>query len=89
MAIKGDAEAERLLAERLLAAGYFDAHADRYSRRFDLVGTRVIEVGDGFPRLTPGSAPAGVVKAKYEIDLDKAPSENVDTEEALKKMGVL
>lgn len=89
VAIKGDAEAERLLAERLLAAGYFDAHADRYSRRFDLAGTRVIKVADGFPRLTPGSAPAGVLKAMYEIDLDKATGENVDTEGALKKMGVL
>lgn len=89
VAIKGDAEAERLLAERLLAAGYLDAHADRYSRRFDLAGTRVIKVGDGFPRLTPGSAPAGVLKAMYEIDLDKATGENVDTEGALKKMGVL
>jgi hypothetical protein len=49
----------------------------------------VIKVADGFPRLTPGSAPAGVLKAMYEIDLDKATGENVDTEGALKKMGVL
>ena len=87
--VKGDAEAERLLAERLVAAGYFDAHADRYPRRFDLAGTRVIEVGQGFPRLTPGAVPAGILRAMYDIDLDKVPGENVGTEGALKKLGAL
>ena len=87
--VKGDAEAERLLAERLVAAGYFDAHADRYPRRFDLAGTLVIEVGQGFPRLTPGAVPAGILRAMYDIDLDKVPGENVGTEGALKKLGAL
>ena len=87
--IKGDAEAERLLAERLVAAGYFDAHADRYPRRFALTGTRVLEVADGFPRLTSGMVPAGIMRAKYEIDLDKAPGDNVGTEGALKKLGAI
>ena len=87
--IAGDPEAERMFAERLLAAGYFDAHTDRYPRRFDLAGTRLIEVGLGFPRLTPGAVPAGVLKAMYEIDLDKAPGESVGPEAALKRMGAL
>lgn len=87
--IAGDAEAERMFAERLLAAGYFDAHADRYPRRFDLAGTRLIEVGQGFPRLTSGAVPTGVLKAMYEIDLDRAPGESVGPEAALKKMGAL
>jgi len=87
--IAGDAEAGRMFAERLLAAGYFDAHADRYPRRFGPAGTRVVEVSDCFPRLITGSVPAGVLKAMYEIDLDKAPGENIGTEGALKKMGVL
>ena len=87
--IAGDAEPERMFAERLLAAGYFDAHTDRYPRRFDLTGTRLIEVGLGFPRLTPGAVPAGVLKAMYEIDLDKAPGESVGPEAALKRMGAL
>ena len=87
--IAGDAEAGRMFAERLLAAGYFDAHVDRYPRRFDLAGTRLIEVGQGFPRLTPGVVPAGVLKAMYEIDLDKASGESVELEAALIKMGAL
>lgn len=87
--LKGDTEAERLFAERLLAAGYFDAHADRYPRRFLLAGTKVIEVADGFPRITPGTAPDGIKRVIYEIDLDKAPGEVLDPEDALKRLGAL
>jgi hypothetical protein len=87
--LKGDPEAERLFAERLLAAGYFDAHADRYPRRFVLAGTKVIEVADGFPRITPGTAPDGIKRVIYEIDLDKAPGEVLDPEDALKRLGAL
>ena len=89
LAIRGDAEAERLLAERLLAAGYIDSHADRYPRRFEEAGTRVIEVAEDFPRLTSGKVPAGITRVMYEIDLDKAPGENVGAEGALKKLGVI
>lgn len=85
----GEAEAMRLLSERLIAAGYFDAHADRYVRRFTLVDTRIIEVKDGFPRLTPGSVPLGVTKATYEIDLDKAAGPGVPAADALKKLGTI
>lgn len=87
--ITGDAEAERLLSERLIAAGYFAAHADRYPRRFDVASTRVVEVTEGFPRLTSGRVPQGVSKAMYEIDFDRAPGVNVGTAEALKKLGAL
>lgn len=88
LAASEDAEAERLFSERILAAGYFNIHADRYTRRFVLVGMRVVEVGDGFPRLTRGNVPAGVHKAFYEIDLDKSPGEDVGVAGALKKLGV-
>jgi hypothetical protein len=89
LSIKGDAEADRLLAERLLAAGYIDAHSDFYPRRFEQAGTRVVQVADGFPRMTSGTVPAGIVMAMYEIDLDKAPGDNVGTESALKKLGAI
>lgn len=87
--INENAEAQRLFAERLLAAGYIDAHIDHYTRRFELAGTRVIEVSDGFPRLTSGNAPVGVIRAMYDIDLDKAPGENVGIDAALKKLGAI
>jgi hypothetical protein len=39
--------------------------------------------------MTAGSVPAGIMKAMYEIDLDKAPGENVGAEGALKKLGAI
>lgn len=89
LAIKGDGEAERLLAERLLAAGYIDSHSDRYPRKFEQVGTRVVEVASNFPRMTSGTVPAGIMKAMYEIDLDKVPNDNLSAEGALKKLGAI
>ncbi len=89
LAVKGDGEAERLLAERLLAAGYIDSHSDHYPRKFEHAGTRIVEVADNFPRMTLGTVPTGIMRAMYEIDLDKAPGENVGAEGALKKMGAI
>lgn len=87
--VKGDAEAERLLAERLLAAGFIEQHADRYVRRFAHAGIRIIEVDKDFPRLTLGNVPLGITKASYEIDLDKAASTAVEIDDALKKLGAM
>jgi hypothetical protein len=85
----GEPEAVRLLGERLIAAGYFDAHAERYVRRFTIADTRVVEVKEGFPRLTPGRVPLGVTRATYEIDLDKAAEPNIPAADALKKLGAI
>lgn len=87
--VKGDPEAERLLAERLLAAGFIEQHTDRYVRRFIQAGTRITEVDKNFPRLTLGSVPFGITKASYEIDLDKAAGTIVEIDEALKKLGAM
>lgn len=84
-----DAEAARLFSERLFAAGYIDAHAERYGRRFALAETLVIEVQEDFPRLTFGRVPAGITRATYEIDLGKASGDNVTTVHALKKLGAI
>jgi hypothetical protein len=87
--ILGDAEATRLFSERLLAAGYIDSHEGKYPRRFALNDIRVVKVGEGFPRLTPGTAPAGITRAMYEIDLDKTPGDNVGVDAALKQLGAI
>lgn len=87
--VQGYAAAERLLSERLVAAGYFDTQADQYSRCFHIANVRVVEVGPGFPRLTPGEAPPGIVRARYEIDLDKAPGGDIGVGAALKKLGAI
>ncbi len=88
-AVKGDPEARRLMDERLLAAGYLDAHADTYSRRFATQGTRILHVCEGFPRLTPWNVPAGVTGASYEIDFENAPGASLGFDEALRKLGAL
>ncbi len=88
-AAEQDAEATRLLGERLLAAGYFDAHAEHYMRRFTLAAVRMIEVKEVFPRLTPGRVPSGITRAAYEIDLDKAVGDNFAAVDALKKLGAI
>jgi hypothetical protein len=84
-----DAVAVSLFADRLLAAGYPEAHADRYPRRFAAEGMRVVEVGEAFPRLTPGSVPGGVRRAIYEIDLDRAPGVDEGVVGALRKLGAI
>lgn len=87
--IQGDTEAVRLLSERLLAAGYIDSHESRYPRRFLVTDIRIVEVGEGFPRLTPGTAPPGIMRVMYEIDLDKAPGDDMGVDVALKQLGAI
>lgn len=87
--LNGNAEAQRLFAERLLNAGFFDVHVDRYVRRFSILDMRVVEVGDGFPRLIHGTVPNGIRTAKYEIDFDSATGGSMGSEAALKILGVL
>ncbi len=87
--VAGEQDAERLLAERMIAAGYFDAHAGQYVRRFELAERRVLRVEEGFPRMTPWSVPTGVTRAAYDIDLDKAPGQSASMAEALKELKAL
>lgn len=87
--IRGDAEAIRLLSERLLAAGYIDLHEHQYSRRLAINDIRIVRVDEGFPRLTSGIVPLGITSAIYEIDLDKAIVENVGIETSLKQLGAI
>ncbi|MFV9475531.1 PD-(D/E)XK motif protein [Advenella sp. RU8] len=87
--VAGDMEAERLLAERLVACGYQDSHSGHYSRRFNVVEIRIFRVGEKFPRLTPYSVPSGVKQATYEIDIDQATAEMVDLSNALVELKVI
>jgi len=85
----GDKEAVRMFNDKLLAAGFHAAHSDRYSRRFVADCMRIVEVGDGFPRLIPGTVPTGIRRAIYEIDLDRVHGAEVALVIALKSLGVL
>lgn len=84
-----DAEASALLSERLIAAGYFDAHANGYARRFEQESIRLVEVTAAFPRLVQATVPLGVTKAIYEIDLDKFAGARLDIAAAAKKLGAI
>lgn len=75
------------LRERLMVAGYVDAHAGQYSRRFEAKEMRVFSVSEGFPRLTQGVVPIGVTRAIYEINLDRAGDFLRDFNEVLLKLG--
>jgi hypothetical protein len=87
--VEGHPEAQGLLEERLIAAGYRDVHKVRYSRRFLLAESWTIEVGAEFPRLIAGTVPPGVVWATYEVNLDAAPGARGDVATALKSMGAM
>lgn len=89
---------QRLVAEpgavdlfrgRLLVAGYSEAHASQYTRRFEPKERRILSVTDGFPRLTPGSVPPGVTRVIYEINLEHAGEYLSDFGAVLKKLGVI
>jgi hypothetical protein len=82
-------EAACVLGERLIAAGYFDFHGDRYVRRFEPESIRLIEVTSAFPRLVHATVPMGVTRAVYDIDLDKAGGPRLDVASALKRLGVI
>jgi len=69
-ALNAAGDASRELFESLLfQAGYI--HLDAYDEtRFRCVATRVFEVTDKFPRLTPSIVPEGISKVSYQISLE-------------------
>lgn len=73
---------------RLLHAGLLDAHADKYTRRFVLVSTRLLPVAEGFPRLTPANVALPIRQARYELDLDLLSITPVELADALLQIGV-
>lgn len=87
--LEGDSGAAAMFSDRLLAAGYHGGHVDHYQRRFSVEGIRVLEVGEGFPRIVPGNVPAGIRRAIYEIDFDRAPGSDAGVIGALKILGAL
>ncbi len=78
-----------LIRERLFAAGYVETHASSYTRAFELKEVRVYAITGGFPRLTTGSVPGGVIRATYDINLDHAKEFLSDLPAALRALGVL
>lgn len=82
-------EAVAILSDRLIAAGYFDVHSERYVRRFIVMDIRVIAIDSTFPRLTHATVPSGITHASYGIELEKNAGANIGMSEALTKLGLL
>jgi hypothetical protein len=76
-----------ILNSRLLHAGFLDAAAERYTRRFSRSGGKVLHVSDGFPRLTRANVAIEIRRARYEIDLDLVSTGDVGIEHALRELG--
>ena len=73
---------------RLSQAGYLVAMAEHHVRRFVVPECRLLEVDGRFPHLTPRSVPAGVLSARYTIELDAIPSGRPDLSGFLRNAGV-
>ncbi|MGL5755341.1 MAG: MZA anti-phage system associated PD-(D/E)XK motif protein MzaD [Paraclostridium sp.] len=72
----------------LLHAGFIDAHADLYTRQFVDVSTHYMLIDETFPRLTGGNVPVGVVRAKYEIELDAIEAKEYLADAAIEMIGI-
>ncbi len=67
---KQDPGAATEFDSRLMECGYLDDQADAHGDNgFSVRVSRWFEVREGFPRLLPGSVPAGIVAAKYTLAL--------------------
>ena len=84
--LEGDS-ARDMFTVRLLHAGYAERLASHYGRRCVLKTLRMLHVQGAFPRLTRAGVPAGIVKARYEVDLDGAANHAVPLDVALQLLG--
>jgi len=74
---------------RLLSASYLATHANHYHRRFSAQEENILEVGKDFPCMTHGNVKAGVISARYEINLAPLLSQDIGLTTALKKLKMI
>jgi hypothetical protein len=74
---------------RLLHAGFFSMMSPRYTRRFLHDSTRLFTVQEDFPRLIRSGIPAGIIQARYELDLDSTGFPDMPLNAVLRSIGVL
>ncbi len=85
--IREEVTARGLLDSRLLHAGFLDAAAERYTRRFSRAGGKVMQVSDSFPRLTRANVAIEIRRVRYELDLDLVSTGDVGIKQALRELG--
>lgn len=74
---------------KLLQAGYINCLAGRYSRKYELVETRIYLVNEAVPRLIHATVPSGILRAKYEIDIESINSECLPLQQVLQSLGAI
>jgi len=78
-----------ILNRSLLHAGFLEAVAAHYTRRFVRVGARVLRILDDFPRLTRAHVAAQIRSVRYEVDLDIIATGEVRLADALRQLGMI
>lgn len=73
------------LEDRVLSAGYIDAHAGLYECRFAAHSVTVYRVAEAFPRLTRDTVPAGITEGCYDVALPAAAPFRVETDVAVRE----
>lgn len=73
---------------RLLHAGFFQTMAEKYTRYFYHTGTWVFTVNASIPKLVQANVPHGILKARYDIELDVDGAQPVKLKDALHSLGV-
>lgn len=81
--------AARLFEDRLLHAGYSDVDKERYVRHLQCAEFRLLAVTGEFPRLTVSSVPAGIMRATYELDLDRIRTDRLSLRDVATQLGYL
>jgi len=73
---------------RLLHAGYFQTMAGKYTRHFFHTGTWIFTVDASIPKLVPSNVPSGILKARYDIELDVDGVQPIKIKDVLHSLGV-
>lgn len=74
---------------RLVHAGFLDAVAARYTRRFGRVAMRLLPIWQDFPRLTRLNVPPQIQRVRYDVDLDQVATGDLSLLDALKSLGMI
>ena len=73
---------------KLLHAGYLDATATQYTRRFVQHQTRVFRITEHFPRVTRYAISSAIIAVRYEIDIERVEETPVTLSDVLTLLGV-
>jgi len=87
--LENNQQLQNIFSDRLLHAGYTEAQAQKYQRRFRFQNLYCLKIEPDFPRLTKSSVPAEVIKARYTLDLSASLKNNIGLEQCLKTLGVI